>query len=310
MVPEIVIQEGVKRAWRFLQDRSYLIGDILRHFRVERQEEYRRFVENTTPSIVFQNPVGTPMLPVFAISLLSESEEQAYLADDGLSVRYTAAAMKYPPPQPEDFEKDGYYGIDYGVPGIEGRARYMRIGGDQGRDESQHHPTIGQNTGIQRMGGDEQYERIDEPQKMFSYLRHHISTLAVQHRIQMGIEINAENAEQCFVLYRLLQTILERFSTWFHVNGVQNPTFSGSELGVNMEYQPTAGGPGAFRRQITMSFQHESRNQEIDAVLAGWMLEVDMITPNNEGGNDETRIATVGPTNQGSKVGLGDDFGD
>lgn len=304
-LPEIVIQQGVARAWQFIQERDYLLGAMLRTFTPEKQQFYREFVRETSPAILFQNPSTTPVLPCFIIQLLGENEEQAYVGDQGMTVQYTPEALKYPPPQPEDFRRDGYYGLDYnlrGAPELDNKVRYIQVGGDRSKDESEHHPVIGQNTGIQRAGGDEQYERVDYPARLFNALTDHISTLAVQDRVQMGIEVNGDSAEQTYVLYRILKPILQRFHTFFHVNGVQNPTFSGSELSVNEQLQPTGGGPGAFRRLITMSFQHEVRNHTIDQVLAGWMLEVGLVTKRADGSDDEVVIATVGPTNVGSKV--------
>jgi len=294
-VPEMILQRGVERAWQFLQEHDYILGAILRHFPVEKQESYRKMVVDEKPSILFQNPHTRPTLPSFVISLMAESENQQYVGDDGLDVHMMPEAMPFPPDQPEDFKRDGYYGLDFNDPEMDIQTRYLQRGGDRSTEESRHHPVIGQNTGIQRHGGDEQYEQADEVQRLYNAVTHFISTRAVQDNIQMGIEINTTNAEKTYVYYRLLKNVLRRFHIWFHVNGIQNPVWSGSDLLVNEELQPTASGPGAFKRQLLVSFQHEDRIQEIEAVLAGWMIEVEMVTPNGKGGLDTTPVATIEP---------------
>lgn len=288
MIPEMVVQHGVEKAWEFLREHSFLLGHLLREMEVDRQQTYKQMIENEKPSIVFGFGTSAPPAPSFSVILLGEDEAQAYVGDDGLEDR----EIPYPAPYPEDYpnEVHEFFGVTYGQ---DNRAKLISVNGVRGNREIEFHGVVQKNTGIQPAGGDEQWEEMGEVQRLWNRLGQRLSQEAVLDRIRVGIEVRTDNAEKTAVYYRLLKWVLRRFTLWFQVNNVKNVVYSGGDLSPEESLSPTAGGSNIHKRMLTMTFEHEEHHFQVERLLAGWMLEVEMITPDGQGGQDVTPLVTV-----------------
>lgn len=289
-VPEFVVMEGIRRAWRFLREKDFVLGMIAKELPLEKQEAYRATLREEEPSFVFQNSVLSPRLPVFGVSLMGESEspEGQFLNDDGPSF----LDMPYPPEQPEDFDiYDDFKRYTY--PSEESPKMPNVIGGgDVSRDDVRNNPLPRHNQVRQREAGDEQYDEMNHPYRAYHEDAQKLGFRVVGSTLNMGITVTTQNAEKTVLYTRLLLHVLRQWVSWFQIHGLINPTFSVSDLSIDESLSPIAGSPvGPFRRQITMSFFFTDQNLEVSKVLIGWVIDVGLATLNNQGGLDFTPIS-------------------
>jgi len=284
-MPEFVVQEGVKRAWEFLQKNSRVLGYLCKNIPTDRQKGYRRQIEEEFPAIVWKNPSVKIHPPAFILSLLGENEIRQYIGDDAPSHR----DMPHPSPGVEvgDYpEKEKYHGVVYGED--EG-PMLLGVDGDKSGEPSRR-PLDRKNLVVQHAYGDEQYEHMGTPQRLWDEDQQRLTSRAVVDQMQIGIQVMTGNAENTFVYYRLLKWVLRRFYLWFQVNGLHNLTFSGMDLMPEESLAPTGGGPPLWSRQMTLSFEYEEQSIEVETLVAGWMLEVEMATRRQDGSLDVVPI--------------------
>lgn len=285
-VPEYTLQRIVQMAWDFTTQHTYLFGELLRSMPTMKQERYRELVETEKVSIHFGYPTAKTLLPSFAIVLLGEEQEVEVIGDDGIDSR----AMPYPPVAEEDYyPQEEFYGVLYGKTQ---QPQFSSVDGDWIR-ESTKHPLPRKNLNVQRAPGDEQYEHLDEPQRLWHRNQQRVSARVVYDRVNMGIIITTDNEEKTFVYHRLLRNVLRRFTMLFQVNGIQNTKFTSADVVPGEAMGPTAGGSYPFQRMITMSFMYEDRFLEIESLIRGWILEVELKTHRPDGGFDTLPVVTV-----------------
>lgn len=291
-VPEFVIIEGVRIAWKFLQERDFVVGMIAEELPVEKQESYRDTLRNEQPFFSFQYPNTTARLPAFTVSLLGEDEspEGQFLNDDGVDLR----ELPHPPEQIEDFAiYDDFQRFTY--PDEEAPVLSSVVGkGDYSSAEVTNNPLPRHNQAYQRTEGDEQYNDIRHPYRAYHIDGQKLGFRTVGSTAQFGITVTTNNAEKTVLYVRLLLHVLRQFSTWFHLHGLHNATFSASGLTIDESLQPVGNNPAApFSRQITMRFLFFDQHLEVSKVLMGWIFEIGLATPNASGGLDFTKISEV-----------------
>lgn len=290
-MPELVIQEGVSRAWKFAQEHTReIVGHLMRYWPIDRQEGYRDLITNETPMIVFQNPGVRPRLPSFTISLLSENEtpEGQYVGMEGYDYR----ELPYPAVAPEDFyPQEPFQGLVYGDKDC---VLPISVDGPHviGAEDS-HHPLARKNLHIQRNFGSELREQLGYPARLYDKNQQRLSFQSVGDQSTVGITVTTGSFEKTFVYYRILRWVLRRFTGWFQANGIQNPTFSGMDLQPAEDLLPTTSASPVFRRQLTMSFFHEDTAVQLDSILKGWILSIDMATQRPDGRLDFTPLYEI-----------------
>lgn len=287
-MPEFVIQEGVKRAWEFLSKRTFMLGHFLRELPVKKQEGYRALIEAEEPNIHFGFPNQKTRLPSFAILLASENEGVQVVGDAGLA----DVQAPFPSVAPEDYnDPPEFYGITYDQFG--GDPNFMGYDGNLKRPEPTNHPLPRKNLNIQNADGDEQFERMGEVQRLYDRNAQRLQARVVSDNVTVGILVTTDNAEKTFIYYRLLRSMLRRFTMWFEVNGVQNPQYSGSELSPVETMVPTVSGVPVFQRQLSMSFMYEDRLFEVESLIQGWVYELVLATRRQDGQIDEVQVVEV-----------------
>ena len=309
-MPEFVILQGIEKAWQFLRENlDFSLGYLMRELPSTRQEEYRKLLRDDNVSIVMGYPQQPSRSTCFAVVLQSESEapQGQFVGDAGVSNR----ALPYPVLNNDIDYTENFYGVTYEQ--VE-RGQIATIGGhiDTGTDEVRLFPPRyvmpdlgGNDATAQGLGagntlplrknqwqqresgttGDEQYGRVGEVQKLYGRDAQRLFSTVVGDTVNVGIIISTDNAEKTLVYYRLLRWVLRRFTTWFNVNGVLNPTYSGTELSFAEGSSPTLG-LAVFQRTLNISFQHNDVSLEVEPVLFGFMLEIDMLTQRQDGGYD------------------------
>lgn len=285
-VPEILLQRVISISWDFVRKHTYLFGHLLDDVDVEKQERYRRMVEEEEVTIHFGYPTSDIVLPAFSIILLGDEEEINVVGDDGPDTR----VMPYPVPASDDFPpQEEFYGIVYG---LTDQPQFDGVDGDLVR-ESTRHPLPRKNLTVQRAPGDEQYERLNHPQKLYHIDRQHLSARIVVDRVNMGVFITTGNQEKTIIYHRLLRNVMRRFMGLLNTNGIQNPVFSSADVNPAEALGPTSGGSFPFQRMITISFMYEDRYIDIESVLRGWLFEVDLATKRPDGQIDLLPVVSV-----------------
>lgn len=285
-IPEIALQKIVTLSWKFVQQHTYMFGQDLDDFEVTKQERYRRMVEEEQVTIHFGYPLTDTVLPSFSIVLLGEDEEIEVVGDDGIDSR----VMPFPPVAPDDYyPQEEFYGALYGrttEPQFDG------VDGDLVR-RSTHHPLPKKNLAVQRAPGDEQYEQLNYPQRLYHRNEQRVSARAILDRVNMGVLVTCATQEQTIVYHRLLRNVLRRFMGLMNTNKIQNPKFSSADLTPAESLGPSTGGTPPFQRMLTISFQYEDRYLDIESVIRGWILEVNFVTPDGKGGQDSLTVVKV-----------------
>ena len=285
-IPEIALQKIVTLSWKFVQQHTYMFGQDLDDFEPMKQERYRRMVEEEQVTINFGYPLTDTVLPAFSIVLLAEEEEIEVIGDEGVDTR----ALPFPPVAPEDYyPQEEFYGATYGQTD---QPQFDGVDGDWVR-ESTRHPLPQKNLAVQRAPGDEQYEQLNHPQRLYHRDQQKVSARAVMDRVNMGIFVTCATQEQTIVYHRLLRNVLRRFMGLMNTNKIQNPKFSSSDLTPAEALGPSTGGTPPFQRMLTISFQYEDRYLDIEAVIRGWVLEVNFVTPREDGGQDSLNVVKV-----------------
>jgi len=285
-VPEYVIQQAVQLSWKFVRENTFLFGELLSDMPVMKQESYREMVENESVNIHFGYPIATTVLPAFSIILLGEEEEIEVIGDEGIDSR----SMPYPAVAEEDYyPQEEFYGVLYGRTT---EPLFSAVDGDLIR-ESTRHPLPRKNLDVQRAPGDEQYEHLDYPQRLWHRDQQRVSARVVVDRVNMGLVITTDNQEKTFVYHRLLRNVLRRFIGLMNTNGIQNPKYSSADVVPAEALGPTTGGTYPFQRMITMSFMYEDRMFDIESVIRGWILEIDIATKKQDGSIELTPAVSV-----------------
>lgn len=293
-IPELVVLAGVQRAWDFLK--AYpgeILAAEMRELSAKKQQSYREMIEVENPTIHLAYPTSKTTLPAFSVILQSEAEQFNFMDDAGPDDRM----LPYPPPAEDEFvdvEPMGGTVYDGDTP-----PRPLTLSGDAVKDDVRtvrRTQVQKKNLDMQRgfLGGDadEHFAQIGEPSRVWNRNEHLVSSRSWIDQVGIGIMVTTTSAEKTLVYYRLLRTVLRLLATWFSRNGVKNPTYSGSDL-QNAESLGPAPSPGAFQRMITMSFAHESTTYEVEAILRGWEIQINLVTPNAEGGVDETPVVML-----------------
>jgi len=297
-LPELVIQEGVRRAWDFFKKNDHVLGYIAHELPVERQEEYREILRNGNVAIHFGFPNQQAPLPSFALILKGETEDREgqFIGDDGHDNR------EYPYPATDNDavfsddptyiprDKEEFGGVTYSLDPKRGRT--LGVDPDVGRGEVRKFSPRSKNKWQQReLGtrGDEQYEHMGSTQRLWEKDTQRLTTTVVGDACVIDIVVTTNNLELTMVFFRLLRWVLRRWTTWFEVNGVQRATFSGGELRPN-ESLISPGGGAAFQRTLTMRYLHHDVNYEVESILAAFMLEIEMATPRQDGGLDIVKL--------------------
>jgi hypothetical protein len=285
-VPELLLQQCVNVAWDFVRKHTYLFGALLSSMPVMKQERYRELVEQENVTIHFGYPVAKTILPAFSVVLLGEEEEISVVGDEGPDSR----AMPYPPVAEEDYyPQEEFYGVLYGKTNA---PQFSAVDGDLIR-ESTRHPLPRKNLDVQRAPGDEQYERLDYPQRLWHRDQQHVSARVVTDRVNIGIIVTTDNEEKTIVYHRLLRNVLRRFTGLMQVNGIQNPKFSSADVVPAEAIGPTTGGTYPFQRMTTISFLYEDRLFEIESIIRGWLIEIDLATKRPDEGVDIIPVVTI-----------------
>ena len=285
-VPELVVQKTVFLSWKFVKENTYLFGELLEEMDPMKQERYRTLVEQENVSIIFGYPTVKTVLPSFSIVLLGEEEEIAVIGDEGPDSR----VMPYPAVAEDDYNpQEEFYGTLYGE---DTEPKFSAVDGDLIR-ESTRHPLPRKNLAVQRAPGDEQFEQIGYPQRLWHRDRQRLSVRTVIDRVNIGIVVTTANEEKTFVYHRLLKNVLRRFIGLFNTNSIQNPKFSSADVVPGEALGPTTGGNYPFQRMMTISFMYEDRIFDIESVIRGWLFEVDLATPGKDGETDLTPVISV-----------------
>lgn len=287
-MPEFVILNGIQKAWDFLTERTFVLGHFLRELPANRQEEYRNLIATEKPNIHLGFPNQKTRLPSFSLLLSSENEGVQVVGDTGLS----DVDPPYPAVAPDDYDDPPeYYGVTYDQ--FSGSPNFLGYDGNLTRPEPRNHPLPRKNLDIQNADGDEQFERMGEVQRLWARDQQRLQARVVSDNVSVGILVTTENAEKTFVYYRLLRSMLRRFTMWFEVNGVQNPQYSGADLSPVETMLPTVSGVPVFQRQLSMSFMYEDRLFEVESLIRGWVYELVLATERPDGGLDEVTVVEV-----------------
>jgi hypothetical protein len=294
--PEFVVQEGVKRSWQFYKDNSYVLGYLLKELPIERQEEYKTTLENDNLNVHFGFPKNQSLLPSAAIVLRGEFEDKEgqFIGDDqdsNRSVPYPAVDNDAPFRGDDTFrfrETEDYHGVTYSLDSKEGRT--IGLNPKTGKGEIRHSSPRSKNMFEQREVGrfsDDKFEKMGITQRIWDDSLRKITSSGVGYRSVIDIVITTDNLEKTLVYYKLLRIILSAWKTWFEVNGVINPIFSGSDLRPNEQLIDNT---VAYQRTLTLRYLNIDKMFEVQKVLAAFMIQIDMATPNGSGGYDLERL--------------------
>ena len=293
-MPEFVIQYGVQRAWEFFKENSHAIGYLMKELPVDKRERYRQMIEDEDVSIILAYPTAQTRLPSFAIVLSGESEEIDFLDDGGDD----DSVLPYPSPGLEDIEDNPYLHEGYDS------VTYERDFGPQlsSVDGAQAKETIRpvlrtqlprKNLDYQRtdLGQEapENFEKMGETERLFDRNTQKVSSRSWVDRISVSVIVTTQNAEKTFIYYRLLRWSLRMLKMWFAVNGIQNLTFTGSDLSPNEQLAP-APSPTVFQRTLMLSFQHEDKAYEVEAFIRKWIFDIKLAVQNADGSVDYTVV--------------------
>lgn len=300
-MPEFVVQKGVKMAWEFIRKNDFILGHDLRELSTKRQEEYRNLLRSEDVVISLGYPTQKPKLPSFSIVLSNESEDSAgqFVGDQGPSMNAhpiestsnERAWAMYEEEEMPDFRKfENFEGVLYQ------EGTYMKgVDGTMSRTPVALHPRRQKNKWQQRStgtDGDEQYEKMGHVARLFDPASQKMSMTAVGDRASVDIIIATSNGEKTMVYFRLLRRVLRHFKTWFEINNVIDPVFTGGDLAPDETLTPTSG-ITAYRRSLNMNFLHFDFSFEVASVIERFIVEMDMATKNQDGSLDFTRVGTI-----------------
>jgi hypothetical protein len=301
-MPEFVVQKGVRLAWDFISKNDYILGHDLRELPTKRQEEYRNLLRSEKMSIGLGYPTQSPKLPSISIVLSHESEDSAgqFVGDEGPlwhanpvpSTSNERAWAMYEDEEMPDFRKfESFEGVFY----HEGDPHMLGVDGAMSTTPVALHPKREKNKWQQRGTGtnsDEQFEKMGHVARLWNPNTHKMSMTAVGDRASVDIIIATSNGEKTMVYFRLLRRVLRQFKTWFEINNVIDPVFSGGDISPDETLTPTSG-ITAYRRSLNMNFLHFDFSFEVASVIESFMIEVDMATRKQDGGLDFTRVTTI-----------------
>lgn len=297
-MPEFVIQAGIKRAWDFFKQNDYVIGYLLQELPINRQDEYREQLRTEDVAIHFGFPNTAPRMPSFSIVLKGDIEDREgqFINDDAADFR------EYPFPAVDNFapfrndpdfisrDKEEFGGVVYGDQDPK-HGRTIGVDPDVGRGDVRKFSPRAKNLWQQRELGrfsDEQFDKMGFTQRLWHRDVQKLTSSAVGDRSTVDIIITTNNQEKTLVYYRLLRWVLRRWSTWFEVNGIMNIQYSGSDLKPNTNV--VSDSITTFQRTLTMRYLHHDYGYEVEPVLAGFMLEIEMATRRPDGGLDIVKL--------------------
>jgi len=296
-LPELVVQRGVELAWNFFEENNYVLGYLCRELPLERQEDYRQLIRDEDVSIFMAYPTQITRIPSFSIVLKGESEDREgqFIGDAGPSLRdlpYPAtdneaawdAYDELPTVRP-DFKREEFEGVVY--PDTE-EPQLLGDNGDRSKQDVYHFSPRRKNLWQQReltTTSEEQYEKMGEVQRLWHRDAQKLFATATGDRVNIDIIVTTENAEKTMIYYRMLRWAMRRFSTWFHVNGLYHPSYTGGDLSPNESLAPASGGP-AYQRTLSMNFVHIDYSFEVESALAGFVFEMDLVTRRADGSLD------------------------
>lgn len=313
--PEFVLQVGIAKAWKFLQDNAEIARHFLRTMPIERQESIVTWIRETNLQISFGVQAGSlGGSPLLLISLQNETTSDMYVGQQGLSEVGRSFPM-----EDSDFEKDDFYDLERppkiqspnpypdkgtlaspGQPAAENWGQGVEAVGtpkkryrlNQGRENTERDrldqkgwgllpETIisrKKNASVQRAPVEEMQEKL-----AFSWREHRPiqTTRAFEDSATFLITLYAPS-EMCFLLTRLLRFVLRQMWQWFEGNGLTNTVWGMSDLGQNETLAPTTAGGALWGRQLTLQTQIEEVHPEAEKFLVDWLVSLHLEIPTFE----------------------------